>query len=131
MARRFSVATTRLMSLHKNKGKTISQTITDRTDYAQNPDKTRDSKLVTGYECDPRTADIEFYLAKQEYSYITGRSKTPFGKDVLAYHIRQAFPPGEITPEDANRIGCELALRFTKGNHDFIVATHIDKNHYH
>ena len=125
------MATTRLMSLHINKGKTIAQTITDRTDYAGNPDKTRNGELVTGYGCDPRTADSEFYLAKQEYYHITGRSKPPFGKDVLAYHIRQAFPHGEVTAEEANRIGQELAMRFTKGNHAFIVATHIDKKHYH
>lgn len=52
-------------------------------------------------------------------------------KEVLAYHIRQAFKPGEITPEDANRIGRELAERFTKGRYQFIVATHIDRGHVH
>ena len=121
------MATTRIMSLHANKGKSIAQTITDRTNYAENPDKTRNGELVTGYGCDPRTADAEFYLAKQEYIHITGRTKPTFGKDVLAYHIRQAFRPGEITSEDANRIGYELAMRFTKGTQAFIVATHIDK----
>ena len=125
------MATTRLMSLHINKGKSIAQTITDRIDYVDNPNKTRNGELVTGYGCDPRTADSEFYLAKQEYYHITGRSKPTFGKDVLAYHIRQAFPHGEVTAEEANRIGRELAMRFTKGNHAFIVATHIDKSHYH
>lgn len=50
---------------------------------------------------------------------------------MLAYHIRQAFKPGEITPEDANRIGRELAERFTKGRYQFIVATHIDRGHVH
>ena len=112
-----------------NKGKTIAQTITDRTDYAENPEKTRKGELVTGYECAPRTADVEFLLSKQQYADITGRNQ---GKhDILAYHIRQAFKPGEITPELANELGRELALRFTKGNHAFIVATHVDKNHIH
>ena len=123
------MATSWLKPLHVNKGKTIAQTITDRTDYAENPDKTRKGELVTGYECAPRTADVEFLLSKQQYADITGRNQ---GKhDILAYHIRQAFKPGEITPEQANEIGRELALRFTKGNHAFIVATHIDKNHIH
>ena len=45
--------------------------------------------------------------------------------------LRQSFVPGEITPEDANRLGCELAKRFTKGNHAYIVCTHIDKAHIH
>ena len=51
--------------------------------------------------------------------------------NVIAYHLRQSFVPGEITPEDANRLGCELAKRFTKGNHAYIVCTHIDKAHIH
>ncbi len=50
---------------------------------------------------------------------------------MIAYQIRQSFPPGEITPEEANRLGCELAKRFTKGKHAFIVCTHIDKAHIH
>ena len=45
--------------------------------------------------------------------------------------LRQSFVPGEITPEEANRLGCELAKRFTKGNHAYIVCTHIDKAHIH
>ena len=51
--------------------------------------------------------------------------------DVIAYHLRQSFLPGEITSEDANRLGQELAMRFTKGKHSFIVATHTDKHHLH
>lgn len=47
------------------------------------------------------------------------------GDDVVAYHVRQSFKPGEVTPEEANRIGVEFARRFTKGNHAFIVCTHI------
>ena len=50
---------------------------------------------------------------------------------MIAYHLRQSFRPGEITPEEANRLGCELARRFTKGNHAYIVCTHIDKAHIH
>jgi len=122
------MATSRLLKIHINKGKTIAQTITDRTDYAENPLKTRHGELVTGYECDPRTVDTEFLMAKKEYFRITGRTQA---NDVLAYHIRQSFKPGEITPEEANRLGHELALRFTKGKHAFIVATHVDKAHLH
>jgi hypothetical protein len=115
--------------LHINKGKTIAQTISDRTDYADNPDKTRDGELVTGYQCDPHTADAEFLLAKQQYADTTGRDQG--SHNVLAYHICQAFKPGEITPELANKLGYELAMRFTRGRHAFIVATHIDKHHVH
>ena len=50
---------------------------------------------------------------------------------MIAYQIRQSFRPGEITPEEANEIGYELAMRFTKGKHAFLVATHIDRAHVH
>ena len=50
---------------------------------------------------------------------------------MIAYQIRQSFKPGEITPEEANRIGYELGMRFTKGKHAFLVATHTDRSHIH
>ena len=50
---------------------------------------------------------------------------------MIAYQIRQSFKPGEITPEEANKIGYETAMRFTKGKHAFIVATHVDRAHIH
>ena len=122
------MAATRLIALHINKGKTIAQCLRDRTDYAQNPEKTEKGELVSGYECDPMTADEEFLLAKRQYLHITGRRQQ---NDVIAYQIRQSFKPGEITPEEANRLGVEFAKRFTKGNHAFVVCTHIDKSHIH
>lgn len=124
------MAATRIIPMHIGKGKTIAQSIKDRTDYAKNPDKTEDGELVTGYACDPATVDAEFLLTKKQYHAKTGR-KQERESDVLAYHIRQSFKPGEITPEDANRIGCELAKSWTKGNHQFIVCTHTDRNHIH
>ena len=122
------MAATRLIALHINKGKTIAQCLRDRTDYAQNPGKTEKGELVSGYECDPMTADEEFLLAKRQYLHITGRRQQ---NDVIAYQIRQSFKPGEITPEEANRVGYELGLRFTKGKHAFLVATHTDRAHIH
>ena len=50
---------------------------------------------------------------------------------MIAYHLRQAFKPGEVTPEEANQIGRELALKLTKENHAFVVCTHVDKHHVH
>ena len=122
------MAATRLIALHINKGKTIAQCLRDRTDYAQNPEKTEKGELVTGYECDPMTADEEFLLAKRQYIHITGRRQQ---SDVIAYQIRQSFKPGEIIPEEANRVGYELGMRFTKGKHAFLVATHTDRAHIH
>lgn len=116
--------------MHIGKGKTIAQSIKDRIDYAKNSDKTEGGELVTGYECDPATVDTEFLLTKKQYHTKTGRMQDK-ESDVLVYHIRQAFKPGEITPEEANRIGYELALRWTKGKHQFIVCTHTDRDHIH
>lgn len=122
------MAATRLIPLHVNKGKTIAQSLGDRTDYAKNPEKTEKGELVTGYQCDPMTVDEEFMLFKRQYEQITGRRQK---HEVIAYQIRQSFKPGEITPEEANRLGHELALRFTKGKYAFIVATHTDRAHVH
>lgn len=122
------MATTRLISMHQNKGKSIADCLADRTDYAKNPDKTNDGKYISSYECDPKTVQREFLLSKRIYLDITGREQT---NDVIAYQIRQSFKPGEITPELANQVGYELGMRFTKGNHAFFVATHIDKAHIH
>ena len=123
------MATTRIMPLHVGKGRTESRAISDIIDYVANPKKTDNGRLITGYACDSRTADAEFLLAKRQYLAATGRVRG--ADDVIAYHVRQSFRPGEITPEEANRLGVEFAKRFTKGNHAFVVCTHIDKSHIH
>ena len=123
------MATTRIMPLHVGKGRTESRAISDIIDYVANPKKTDNGRLITGYACDSRIADAEFLLAKRQYIAATGRVRG--ADDVIAYHVRQSFRPGEITPEEANRLGVEFAKRFTKGNHAFVVCTHIDKSHIH
>ncbi|MBC8586234.1 relaxase/mobilization nuclease domain-containing protein [Youxingia wuxianensis] len=123
------MATTRLMPLHTGKGRTVGQAISDILDYSQNPQKTDNGRLITSWQCDSRIADAEFLFTKNQYIQKTGRVRGE--DDVIAYHLRQSFVPGEITPEEANRLGCELAKRFTKGKHAYIVCTHIDKEHIH
>lgn len=122
------MAATRLIALHKNKGKSVAACLKSRTDYAQNPDKTQQGELVSSYECSPLTVDEEFMLSKRQYELATGRRQK---SDVIAYQIRQSFRPGEITAEEANKVGYELAMRFTKGKYAFIVATHTDREHIH
>jgi len=122
------LAATRLIALHINKGKTVAQCLADRTDYSQNKEKTNDGEFISAFECDPKTADEEFLLSKRQYQHITGRQQK---NDIIAYQIRQSFKPGEITPEEANQVGYETAMRWTKGKYAFIVATHIDKAHIH
>ena len=105
------MATTRIIPIHINRGRTIAKCLSDRTGYVINPDKTNEGEYVTSYACDPKTADMEFLLSKRQYHQLTGRTQQ---NDVIAYQIRQSFKPGEVTPEVA-----------------FIVATHTDKAHIH
>jgi hypothetical protein len=123
------MATTRLIPVHVKTGSNTSSAVSGIIDYVENPEKTEDGRLITAYECDPKYADEDFMIAKEEYLIVTGREQGR--RDIIAYHLRQSFKPGEITPEEANRIGCELAMRLTKGNHQFVVCTHTDKRHIH
>lgn len=124
------MATTRLITYHISKGQTIAQSLATRFDYGKNPDKTLQGELISAYMCAPETADAEFLLSKAKYKTITGREQKK-DADILCYQIRQSFVPGEIAPEEANRIGYETAMRWTKGNHAFFVATHVDRKHIH
>lgn len=123
------MATTRIIPMHIIKGQSVAYTVHERLDYTTNPAKTRGGELVMAHGCDASTAAAEMLLTKRNYTAFTGKETTP--KDVLLYQIRQSFKPGEITPEQAQEIGYELAMRFTKGKHQFIVATHIDHEHIH
>ena len=123
------MATTRIMPLHTGKGRSVGTAIRDILDYVENPDKTDQGRLITAHGCNGPIADAEFLFSKQQYLARTGRRRG--ADDVIAYHVRQAFVPGEVTPEEANRIGVEFARRFTKDDHAFIVCTHIDRAHVH
>lgn len=114
--------------MHKNRRKTLLSSLAARTDYAMDKDKTADGELISSYECAPQTAAEEFALSKQIYFQKTGREQE---NDVIAYQFRQSFKPGEVTAEEANRIGYEFAERFLKGRHAFIVCTHINRHHIH
>jgi len=114
--------------MHHIKGKSILQCLGERIDYSKNIGKTNQEEYISTYECDVKTAAAEFALAKREYGILSGREKK---NNVIAYQVRQSFKPGEVTPEEANQIGYELAMRFLKGKHAFIVCTHVDKSHIH
>ena len=122
------MAATKLIAMHRNKGRSVMQCLKDRTDYAMNGEKTDERKYISSYQCNPELVDLEFAQAKKEYLHKTWRQ--PKG-DVIAYQIRQSFKPGEITSEEANEVGYETGMRFTKGKHAFIVATHVDRAHIH
>ena len=121
------MAATRLIPMHTQKNCSIRKCLKDRTDYAKNDEKTNQGEFVSSYECDPKTVDKEFELSKSQYDLFSSSRKG----DIIAYQIRQSFKPGEITPEEANQVGYETAMRWIRGKHAFIVATHIDKAHIH
>ena len=113
---------------HMHGGKSVASALKLRTGYAMNPNKTENGKLISAFACDPHTADAEFLLSKRQYRQFTGREQT---SDVIAYQVRQSFKPGEVTAEEANRIGVEFAEHFLKGKHAYIVCTHTDRRHIH
>jgi hypothetical protein len=107
----------------------VAQVIGRTTDYVKNPEKTNGGEYISAYECDTLIADSEFQFSKRKYEHITGRNRGT--QNVLAYHLRQSFKPGEVTPEEANKSGYELAMRLTKSKNAFLVCTHVDKAHIH
>ena len=90
----------------------------ERFDYGLNPKKLG---ALSSYLCDPATAPAEFLLVKSQYQAETGRAVE---RGALFFQIRQAFPPGEVTAEEANQIGYETVMRWTKGKYQFFVCTH-------
>jgi len=119
------MATTYIKPYKVSSGLSAVQTMKERFDYGLDPKK---CAAVCSYLCEPETAHAEFMLAKNQYQAITGRDAE---KGHLFFQIRQAFPPGEISIEEAQRIGYETAMRWTKGKYQFFVCTHNDKGHLH
>ena len=122
------MATTRLMPIHVSTGKSVLHSLKARMDYYRNGDKTEEGKLLSGYECDPETAEEEFMLSKQEYH----NSKWSIRKnEVIAYQIRQSFKPGEITPEKAHKLGIQFAKEMWGDDYQIVITTHLNTNHVH
>ena len=120
------MATTRMIPMHINKGQTVSQCMKARIDYMKNPEKTVGGEHVSSFGCSPETADHEFLLMRNNYVATTGKH---INNEIIAYQLRQSFKPGEVTPEEANQIGYELAQRLTNDEFAFLVASHSDRPH--
>ena len=102
--------------------KPIKSTLSKALDYIQNPDKTDGKMLVSSFGCSYETADIEFCFTLSQ-ALDKGNN--------LAHHLIQSFELGETTPEQAHEIGRQLADAVTKGQHEYVLTTHIDKGHIH
>jgi len=100
----------------------IKVTLGKAIDYICNPHKTDDQVLVSSFGCAPETADLDFKFTL---------SHTRSGSPNKAFHLIQSFLPGEITSEEANRIGKELADHLLQGKYSYVLATHVDKKHIH
>lgn len=108
----------------------IKSTLGKALAYIENPDKTDGQMLVSGYNCEPQTASIDFemtaVLAHKARNLKRKRSTN------LAYHLIQSFSPEDaVTPEQAHELGKKLAFEYTDGKYEYVVATHIDKGHIH
>jgi len=100
----------------------IKSTLKAAIDYICNPVKTDGKLLVSSYGCTAETADIEFEWTRR-HSIDKGAN--------LGRHLIQAFEPGEVTPEEAHEIGMQLAKEILGGKYEFVLTTHIDKDHVH
>ena len=123
------MATTWMKSVHRTNSGSISAAIKRTLEYTGEKSKTQGGALIAAYECDPMTAQSEFLLSKKLYERRTGRNQGQ--RDVIGYHIRQSFKAGEVTAEQALDIGYELAMRWTRGNHQFVVAAHTNTDNPH
>ena len=100
----------------------ISTTLNIAIDYIIDPEKTDDQRLCSTYECTLQCAAMDF-----EDVRLQGTGRTT----VLAEHMIQSFKPGEVTAEEAHKIGRELCDKYLKGQYQYVIATHIDKEHIH
>ena len=100
----------------------IKSTLKAAIDYIYNPEKTDGKLLVSSYGCTAETADIEFAWTRR-HSIDKGTN--------LGRHLIQAFEPGEVTPDEAHEIGMQLAKEILGGKYEFVLTTHIDKDHIH
>ncbi len=80
----------------------------------------------------PKYAFEEMMMTKMQAKQILGSDRQGGKVDVLAHHIIQSFSPEDnLTPEEVHEIGRKTVLELTGGEHEFIIATHLDKNHMH
>ena len=123
------MATTWIKSVHRTNSGSISAAIKRTLEYSINKSKTQGGELVAAFGCEAMTAESEFLLSKKLYEQRTGRNQGRH--DVIGYQVRQSFKKGEVTADEALRLGYELAMRWTRGRHQFVVAAHTNTDNPH
>lgn len=105
----------------------IKATVDKAVDYITNPDKTEEQLLVSSFGCSPETAELEFAM-----THDAARMQVQDRDSNLARHLIISFKPGEITdPQMAHEIGTKIADAVLKGKYEYVLSTHVDKDHYH
>ena len=113
----------RCVNYTTNPDKTETDGLKAAIDYTLNGDKTAHQVYVSGFNCDPNTAASKMQRTRENWGKAAGRH-------VLGYHVIQSFLPGEVTPEQAHKIGCEFVRRALP-DYEVTVSTHLDREHLH
>ena len=106
--------------------KAIRGTLSKAIAYILNPEKTDEKLLVSSYGCASETAAREF-----EWTRKIAEQKGMNPVRIIARHVIQSFEIGEVTPELAHEIGKQFADEILGGKYEYVLATHIDKDHVH
>ena len=116
----------KVLNYASNPNKTTLKGLEQVLKYATNEEKTQNNKeqkiLVTGVNCNSKTALKEMMKIKEKFNKVTGGN--------TAYHAYQSFKTGEVSAEDAHRIGLELAQKMFP-EYQVVVATHLNTGTYH
>ena len=106
--------------------KAIRGTLSNAIAYILNPEKTDEKLLVSSYGCASETAAREF-----EWTRKIAEQKGMNPVRIIARHVIQSFEIGEVTPELAHEIGKQFADEILEGKYEYVLTTHIDKDHVH
>lgn len=110
----------------------IKSTLVKALDYIEDPSKTEDQVLVSGYNVDPLSASMEFTMTRAMARNMLGEPRGKKGQEILAYHLIQSFSPEDaVTPEQAHELGRRLANELLGGKFEYVISTHVDKGHIH
>ena len=104
----------------------IKTTVDKAIEYICNPDKTDQNLYISSFACSPETAVLDFKYTLDH----THDCRDPHNTN-KAFHLIQAFSPGEVSYEEAHQIGKELADRLLEEKYSYVLTTHTDKGHVH